>query len=84
VRGENESGEYTIFGEQINFEMTPERGWPREVAESLQSEGFEVVPVEKHASFGRVHLVARSGDVWQGVADADWEGTAMSASCHAQ
>ena len=83
VRSDTESGEYTIFGEQINFEMTPERGWPPEVAESLRAAGFEVVPVETHASFGRVHLVARSGDAWQGVADADWEGTAMSSSCHA-
>src|SRR5210317_307151 len=84
VRGENESGEYTILGEQINFEMTSERGWPSEVAESLRTAGFEIMPAEKHASFGRVHLIAKSGDVWQGVADADWEGTAMSASCHAQ
>jgi len=84
VRGETESGEYTIFGEQINLEMTPERGWPPEVSESLRAAGFEVIPVEQHASFGRVHLVARSGNAWQGVADADWEGTAMSASCHAQ
>ena len=83
VRSDTESGEYTILGDQINFEMTPERGWPLEVAESLRAAGFEVVPVETHASFGRVHLVARSGDAWQGVADADWEGTAMSASCHA-
>ena len=84
VRGENESGEYTTFGEQINFEMTSERGWPSEVAESLRAAGFEVVSVETHASFGRVHLVARTDDAWQGVADADWEGTAMSASCHAR
>jgi gamma-glutamyltranspeptidase/glutathione hydrolase len=81
VQDETDSGEYVIFSEQINFEMTPERGWPPEVAESLRASGFEVVPVEKHASFGRVHLIARSGNAWQGVADADWEGTAMSASC---
>jgi gamma-glutamyltranspeptidase len=84
VRGEADLGEYATFGEQINLEMTPERGWSPEVARSLRAEGFEVVPVEKHASFGRVHLIARSGNAWHGVADADWEGTAMSASCQTQ
>jgi gamma-glutamyltranspeptidase/glutathione hydrolase len=84
VRGETESGERAIFGEQINLEMTPDRGWTAGVAESLRAAGFQVVPVEKHASFGRVHLIAKSGNAWQGVADADWEGTAMSASCPAQ
>jgi gamma-glutamyltranspeptidase len=61
--------------------MTPERGWSPEVAESLRAAGFEVVPVDTHASFGRVHLIARTNDAWQGVADVDWEGTAMGASC---
>jgi gamma-glutamyltranspeptidase/glutathione hydrolase len=82
VSGDAESSERTTYGEQINLEMTPERGWSPEVAESLRAAGFEVVPVETHASFGRVHLVARSGKAWQGVADPDWEGTAMSTSCH--
>lgn len=84
VQGETESGERRTFGEQINLEMTAERGWPPAVAEALRTAGFEVVPVEPPASFGRVHLVARSGDAWQGVADKDWEGTALGASCPAQ
>ena len=82
AHSETESGEPITLGEQINLEMTPERGWSPAVAEALRTAGFEVVPVETHASFGRVHLVARSGKAWQGVADPDWEGTAMSTSCH--
>jgi len=31
-----------------------------------------------------VHLIARTGDTWQGVADPDWEGTAAGASCEAR
>ena len=84
VYDETESKERVTNGEKVNLEMTPDRGWSPEVAESLQAAGFEVVPVETHASFGRVHLIAKSGNAWQGVADADWEGTAMSASCPAQ
>src|SRR5210317_84978 len=82
AHSETESGERVTLGEQINLEMTPESGWSPAVAEALRTAGFEVVPVETHASFGRVHLVARSGKAWQGVADPDWEGTAMSTSCH--
>ena len=81
VRGETESGERTTYAEKMNLEMTPERGWPIAVAEVLKTAGFEVTPVDLHASFGRVHLVARIGDAWQGVADPDWEGTAMGTSC---
>ena len=84
VYDETESKERVTNGEKVNLEMTPDRGWSPEVAESLQAAGFEVVPVETHASFGRVHLIAKSGNAWQGVADADWEGTAMSASCPTQ
>jgi gamma-glutamyltranspeptidase/glutathione hydrolase len=81
VREETESGERTTYAEKMNLEMTPERGWPIAVAEVLKTAGFEITPVDLHASFGRVHLVARIGDAWQGVADLDWEGTAMGTSC---
>ena len=65
----------------MNLEMTPERGWPFAVAEALKTAGFEVTSIDLHAAFGRVHLVARIGDTWQGVADPDWEGTAIGTSC---
>jgi gamma-glutamyltranspeptidase/glutathione hydrolase len=80
----NDAGERVTYGDKINLEMTPERGWPDEVAEALESSGFEVLRVEEHASFGRVHLVARAGNAWAGVADLDWEGTTASAVCGAR
>jgi gamma-glutamyltranspeptidase len=76
VRGETESDERVIYPERMNLEMTPERGWSVAIADALKSAGFEVVSVDRHASFGRVHLVAKLADAWQGVADPDWEGTA--------
>ncbi len=83
VRGKTETGERINYPEKISLEMTAERGWSPDVAQALQTAGFEVEPVEQHAGFGRVHLVARSGDSWQGVADQDWEGTAEAANCKA-
>lgn len=81
VRGEDEEGERITYLEKINLEMTRQRGWSRAVEKSLKTAGFEVTEVKRHASFGRVHLVARSADTWQGVADQDWEGTAVGANC---
>jgi gamma-glutamyltranspeptidase/glutathione hydrolase len=84
VRDEAESGERVAYAYKANLEMTPERGWPISVADALKTFGFEIESVEQHASFGRVHLVARTGDAWDGVADPDWEGTAAGASCGAR
>jgi gamma-glutamyltranspeptidase/glutathione hydrolase len=83
-RGRNEAGERTAWGDRVNLETTPERGWPPEVPSALEADGFEVLRVEEHASFGRVHLVARAGNQWVGVADKDWEGTTASAACGAR
>ena len=81
MRGETETGERITYAEKINLEMTPERGWPFEIDGELRAAGFETERVEQHAAFGRVHLVARDGDAWQGVADPDWEGTVAATSC---
>lgn len=83
-RGTTAAGERVTWGDKINLEMTPERGWPAEVAKALEASGFEVLPTVKHAAFGRVHLVARARDQWAGVADPDWEGTTASAACGAR
>ena len=77
----SESGEYTAHGDMINLEMTPERGWPEGIQAALMAAGFEILPIEEHASFGRVHLVAQRDGAWHGVPDLDWEGTAAAASC---
>ena len=81
AREKSAAGKYVTYPKKINLEMTPERGWPIAVADALKTAGFEVTAVQRHAAFGRVHLVARTGDAWQGVADPDWEGTAAGTSC---
>ncbi len=83
VRGETEAGERINYGKKIHLEMTDLRGWSPTVSQSLQAAGFDVEPTDRHAAFGRVHLIARTGDTWQGVADQDWEGTAEAANCAA-
>ena len=81
VRKKSASGKYVTYPKKLNLEMTPERGWPIAVADALKTAGFEVTSVQRHAAFGRVHLVAQTGGAWQGVADPDWEGTAAGTSC---
>ena len=83
-RGTTDDGERFTYVDTINLEMTPERGWPNDVAKALEASGFKVLRAEEHASFGRVHLVARTGGGWSGVADLDWEGTTASAACGAR
>ena len=83
-RGTTAAGERVTWGDKINLEMTPERGWPADIAGTLEAAGFDVLPVKEHASFGRVHLVARDDREWIGVADPDWEGTTASAACGAR
>jgi len=84
VSSDTDTGERITYAEQINLEMTPQRGWNMSVADSLKAAGFDVTRVDRHAAFGRVHLIAKSGDNWQGVADQDWEGTAVAANCATQ
>lgn len=84
VRGKTEAGERINYGDKMHLEMTDVRGWSATVSQSLQMAGFEVEPTDQHAAFGRVHLIARTGDTWQGVADQDWEGTAKAADCNAR
>ncbi len=81
VRGRTDAGERINYGDKVHLEMTDVRGWSREVSKSLQAAGFDVEPTDRHAAFGRVHLIAHTGDTWQGVADQDWEGTAAAANC---
>ena len=84
MREETDSGERVVRTYKMEFEMTPERGWSTDVADELAAARFEIVPETEHAKFGRVHLVARQGNTWQGVADFDWDGTAAPANCPAR
>ena len=65
-------------GLQINAEFTPNNGWT--AADSLLwlNAGFEVTPLERYGAFARVHALCydEMTQLWTGIADADWEGTA--------
>jgi gamma-glutamyltranspeptidase/glutathione hydrolase len=82
-RGTDGAGRRLMDGNAITLEMPPERGWPAAAAAHLRAAGFSVEEVQRHAAFGRVHLVARAGDAWLGVADADWEGSTATVDCAA-
>ncbi|MEM6775810.1 MAG: gamma-glutamyltransferase [Pseudomonadota bacterium] len=83
-RETDDSGKRRMRGDRINLEMTAERGWSPEFAQRMGAAGFEVERVERHAAFGRVHLIAGVDDGWLGVADADWEGSTATVSCDAR
>jgi gamma-glutamyltranspeptidase/glutathione hydrolase len=72
------SGNYVGRGLQINAEFTPNNGWT--AADSLLwlNAGFEVTPLERYGAFARVHALCydEMTQLWTGIADADWEGTA--------
>jgi len=66
-------------GGEVTLETHPGAGWSPDVVEGLRALGLGVRTLERPASFGRIHGVhydAEAG-VWVGVADPDWEGTAL-------
>ena len=83
-RGETDDGERFTYPDRISFEMTPERGWSETTRDALSGAGFDIEAVDRHAAFGRVHLVASDGGNLTGVADLDWEGTARGVTCRAR
>ena len=58
---------------------TSHRGWSSDALSYWEKSGFKVIKLDKNASFGRVHAIARQDDKLVGVADPDWEGTANDA-----
>ena len=58
---------------------TSHRGWSSAALSYWKKSGFKVTKLDKNASFGRVHAIARQDDKLVGVADPDWEGTANDA-----
>ena len=59
-RGTDESGERFTYGDKINLEMTPERGWPGDVRDALEADGFEVLPTLKRLG-NRVPVIVYTG-----------------------
>jgi gamma-glutamyltranspeptidase / glutathione hydrolase len=64
--------------DEIMVEATPVNGWSDANIAKFESAGFEVSKKEKYSLFGRVHALEydAGSDLWTGVADPDWEGSA--------
>ena len=73
------SGNYLSQGLQINAEFTPKNGWTAVDSLCWLDAGFEVTPLEYYGAFARVHALSfdNTTQLWTGVADADWEGSAI-------
>jgi gamma-glutamyltranspeptidase len=66
-------------GEPLSMETHPGAGWSPSVLDEVRAMGVEVREVPRMAAFGRIHGIrwfAEAGE-WEGVADPDWEGTAL-------
>ena len=73
------SGNYLCQGLQINAEFTPKNGWIAVDSLCWLDAGFEVTSLEYYGAFSRVHALSfdNTTQLWTGVADADWEGSAI-------
>jgi len=56
-------------------------GWSASVLEEVRAMGIEVREVLRTGAFGRIHGIRYFSETghWEGVADPDWEGTALGA-----
>ena len=65
----------------VSMETHVGAGWHADVVEGVRALGLEIREVARTGAFGRIHGIhynAVTGQ-WEGVADPDWEGTALGA-----
>jgi gamma-glutamyltranspeptidase/glutathione hydrolase len=65
-------------GMKFSAEFTPKHGWAVSDSISWAQAGFDVKSIKRYGAFARVHAVTFNPktNIWTGVADPDWEGTA--------
>jgi gamma-glutamyltranspeptidase/glutathione hydrolase len=69
------------FGGGYSMETHAGAGWTLDLVESVRAMGLEIREVSRESAFGRLHGIrfdAHTG-TWEGVADPDWQGTALGA-----
>lgn len=73
-----ETGKRKMDGKKFSAEFTPTNGWASSDSISWAQAGFEVHGIKRYGAFARVHAVTYDPEtnIWTGVADPDWEGTA--------
>ena len=65
-------------GMKFSAEFTPNNGWSLSDSIAWKDAGFYVKGIKRYGAFARVHAVTfdPKTNLWTGVADPDWEGTA--------
>lgn len=68
----------SFSGMKFSAEFTPNNGWSMSDSIVWAEAGFDVKGIKRYGAFARVHAVTFNPktNVWTGVADPDWEGTA--------
>lgn len=67
------------LGGPLSMETHEGPGWTAFLVDQVRALGIEVREVNRTGAFGRIHGIryfSGSGQ-WEGVADPDWEGTAL-------
>jgi gamma-glutamyltranspeptidase / glutathione hydrolase len=72
------TGKREFDGMKFSAEFTPKNGWASSDSIRWAQAGFDVKSIKRYGAFARVHAVTFNPktDIWTGVADPDWEGTA--------
>lgn len=68
----------SFSGMKFSAEFTPNNGWSKSDSIVWEEAGFDVKGIKRYGAFARVHAVTFDSktNIWTGVADPDWEGTA--------
>jgi len=68
-------------GEGFTLETHTGAGWSSDLVEAVRDLGLEIRETPREAAFGRIHGIRFNAETrrWEGVADPDWEGTALGA-----
>lgn len=73
-----ETGKRKFDGMKFSAEFTPNNGWEGSDSIAWKKTGFEVKSIMRYGAFARVQALTFNPktNIWTGVADPDWEGTA--------
>mgnify|MGYP003626510700 CR=1 FL=1 len=75
------TGNRIYTGKKFSAEFTPNNGWVASDSIAWKKAGFEINAIERYGAFARVHALTFNPEtnIWTGIADPDWEGTAEGA-----
>lgn len=73
-----ETGKRKFDGMKFSAEFTSNNGWAASDSIAWRQVGFDVKSIKRYGAFARIHAASFDSktNVWTGVADPDWEGSA--------